>query len=99
MGTGGNIECGQIASYELNMTVKSMDVLPFLDTLIIIIGTENAFIIQVNSCSSIVSSFEIIIRIEFRNSFLIMSLLDKFSFINFFTRFNKKSILCMSLNF
>ncbi|VDK62047.1 unnamed protein product, partial [Onchocerca ochengi] len=46
MGVGGNIKCGQIANCKLDMIIKSMDVLLFFDTLIVIIRTQNAFIIQ-----------------------------------------------------
>uniref|UniRef100_A0A1I7VXJ7 Sema domain-containing protein n=1 Tax=Loa loa TaxID=7209 RepID=A0A1I7VXJ7_LOALO len=58
MGVGGKIKCGQIASYEMNMIIKCMDVLPFFDTLIIIIGTENAFIIQLRGKRLSFSKYE-----------------------------------------
>lgn len=59
MGVGGNIECRQIASYETNTVIKSMDALTFFDILIVIIGTENASIIQVNFYSSVLAFFKL----------------------------------------
>ncbi|CAG9540417.1 unnamed protein product [Cercopithifilaria johnstoni] len=58
MGVGGNIECGQIAIYEVDMFIKSMDVLPFFDNLIIIIGTGNAFIIQLRGKRLLFAKYE-----------------------------------------